>query len=90
MVSKLNDEEKKRLIEYCIDIGFIIQEKSYFELNNEKEKTERIATLINKGYRLMKFGDKMDVINLNGRVIGKEIRDEIIKIYEDLLQADIV
>ena len=84
MNEELTNEQKQELIKYMWDVGFLIQSKSFFELNTEEERIERIRFLINDGYRVQLWGDTFSIINIKGVCIPQELIDELTNIYNYL------
>jgi len=85
---ELTKNERIKLFEYMWKSGFLIQAKSFIELKTEKERLERLRSLINNGYRIQLFGNKFDVINIKGVCISQELIDELTEAY-NYLKGDI-
>lgn len=83
-MNELTDKQKQELIEHMWDIGFLVQEKHFFDLKTDKERFGRIKSLVNEGYRIQLFGDSFDVINIKGITISQEIVDELTDVYNYL------
>ena len=80
----MNIKEKKELIEEMWKSGFLIQSKSFLELKTEKERFERLRSLINDGYRIQLWGDEFDIINIKGICISQGLIDELTEAYNYL------
>ena len=90
MTSAADDKKEMKmneLIQYLWDIGFLIQSKSYFEIDNDVGKKERLKTLHNDGFRIQLWGETIQdacVINIKGNIVPQEIEDELINVYREL------
>lgn len=42
----------------------------------------RIKTLMNEGYRILLFGEDFNFINIKGKIVSKELSDEMISVYK--------
>jgi len=85
-MKELTKEQRKELIKYMWDIGLLIQSKHFLELKTNKERCERIKSLINNGYRIQLFGKKFNIINLNGLYVSQELINELTEVYDYLIK----
>jgi len=72
-MSKLTEKERKELYQYAIRIGFI-------KTDIDEDKYQRINHLISEGYRIMVTENHIDVINIKGNIISKELEDELLEL----------
>ena len=77
----LTEKERKDLIKYMWDVGFIFQVKPFMELKTDEERHERIKSLVNDGYRIQLWGKEYDVVNIRGIAISNELDKELKRIY---------
>ena len=83
----LTEKERKDLIKYMWDVGFIFQVKPFMELKTDEERHERIKSLVNDGYRIQLWGARFDIINIKGVCISEGIIKELTESY-NYLRAD--
>jgi hypothetical protein len=72
---------KREAYEMMINEGLIVQEAPFSTLKTDDERKERIAKLVQEGFRLQKYGDKVCPINMNGS-LSQEMEEELLAIYE--------
>ncbi len=77
---ELTNEQRKELYQYAIRIGFI-------KTDIEEDKYQRINHLISEGYRIMLTENHIDVINLKGSIISKELEDELMELVAWLQES---
>lgn len=80
----LTRKDKLKLIDFMWEIGFIINETPILELKTNKEKCERIKTLVNQGFRVQVFRKDKTVINIKGELVTSELEKEVLEAYDYL------
>lgn len=85
----LNEEERKKLYDYAIKIGFIIS-KPHIKWSKEK-KIKKIYQIIGQGFRVedcrnnVYYENDFYVININGKKFSERKREQIIDLTKWLV-----
>jgi len=78
----LTEKEKKKLIQYMWDTGFIVDSTPLMDLKTDEERFERIRKYVKQGYRIMIMFNQPEIINIKGESISSELYDELLEIYK--------
>ena len=88
-MSELTEEERKKLYNYAIEIGFIIH-KPYLDWSKE-EKIKKIYQMIGQGFRVEDcrnnpyYEDDFYVININGKDFSERKKEQILDLAKWLV-----
>lgn len=82
MLWDLTGEEKKKLIQYMWDVGFIFDSTPLMNLKTDEERFERIKEYVKQGYRIMIVLNQPEVVNVKGESISSELYDELLEAYK--------
>ncbi len=82
----MEEKERRKLIKYCKEIGFLVQMEPFMKLRTEKQRYERLETLASSGYRIELRGDMVKIVNIFG-LVTDDIREELMDAYKYLLKT---
>lgn len=77
----LTQKEKKKLIDYMWEVGFIVDSTPLMELKTDEDRFERIREYVKQGYRIMIMLNQPEVVNIKGESISSELYDELLEAY---------
>lgn len=77
----LTEKEKKKLIDYMWEIGFIVDSAPLMELKTDEDRFERIREYVKQGYRIMIMLNQPEVVNIKGESISSKLYDELLEVY---------
>ena len=78
----LTKEQKKKLIQYMWDVGFIVDSTPLMNLKTDEERFEKIRKYVKQGYRIMIMFNQPEVVNIEGESISSELYDELLEAYK--------
>ena len=75
---KNKEFDNVKFLNVCWKSGLLVQSKVFMKLKTDKERYQRLRTLVNEGYRIILYGGKnIDIINIKGLTISREIEKEL-------------
>ena len=81
----MEEEDRKKLYEYAVKIGFIIKGAEDWK---ESKKIMKLRQYIRQGFRIVDYGNDFEVINIFDKVFSDRKRKVIEELYEWIASED--